>query len=135
MACLATIVVAEFFLPVEMFHYINITDNTYITYIVLALFLATTASLGYQLHFSKTPIDFNRYWFIEQELLALGFLGTIIGLMETFAVFYFGASTSDLNNHIAQGMGAALTTTAAGIICAMHLRWQLWLVEDAQAEE
>ena len=134
MVCIAMIAVAELFLPVEMFHYIVMTDNTYLTFVILLLFAATTSVLGYQLH-TGNKIDFNRYWFIEQELLALGFLGTIIGLMETFAVFYFGGSTSDLNNHIAQGMGAALTTTAAGIICAMHLRWQLWLVEDAQAEE
>jgi biopolymer transport protein ExbB len=49
----------------------------------------------------------------------LGLLGTVIGLMSSFAALGTGGASASNTNNISAGIGEALTATAAGLIVAI----------------
>ncbi len=74
-------------------------------------------------------------WFVSAQLIALGLLGTVIGLMFSFS----GFENIDVSNplqmkmliqQIAGGISTALITTITGIICALLLRIEYFILEN-----
>ncbi len=126
-------------------------DPTRISYIILTLFYFTSIWCGvkcWELSKINDPqlvtIEYicNRaerlcFWgqFISAQLVTLGLLGTIIGLMLSFS----GFENIDVSNpiemkrliqQIAGGISTALITTICGIITALLLKLQYFILEN-----
>jgi flagellar motor component MotA len=71
-------------------------------------------------------------WFVSDMLLTLGMIGTVAGF-----IYMLSSSFSDLNPQnatgmqgalikMSKGMSTALYTTAAGLVCSMLLKLQVF---------
>ena len=112
-------------------------DLTYITYLITAVTIFTTLSLGYKF---KVPdadtVDVE--WFVSDVVLTLGMLGTIIGFMimlrGTFSSIEF-ADTQSIRLALAsmsQGLFTALNTTLVGLVSSIILKVQLITYETVK---
>lgn len=95
----------------------------------------TTVILGYLVVFKTIPDNYDKFWFISESMTDLGLIGTLIGLAITFSIFIFGEGLTDSNlslvsSKIAEGVGAAVTTTLVGLICSRFLKIQLVILEN-----
>ena len=80
----------------------------------------------------KGPND--SLWFISETILKLGLLGTIIGFIlmlgPVSSVQTFDASAmQEVLRKMSTGMGTALTTTLAGIICSSSVAFQTLIID------
>jgi hypothetical protein len=112
-------------------------DLTYITFLITAVTIFTTLSLGYKF---KVPdadtVDVE--WFVSDVVLTLGMLGTIIGFMimlrGTFSSIEF-ADTQSIRLALAsmsQGLFTALNTTLVGLVSSIFLKVQLITYETVK---
>lgn len=119
----------------DSINYILTTDTTFISFFILGMYFLTTVILGYLVVFKTIPDNYDKFWFISESMTDLGLIGTLIGLAITFSIFIFGEGLTDSNlslvsSKIAEGVGAAVTTTLVGLICSRFLKIQLVILEN-----
>ena len=106
-------------------------DITCISYVIGALFILGTVLTGY-CHFC-----FNWKWtrvikFIAAHEMTLGMIGTVIGFIYTLHTCFTVVDVTNTGalqaavSKMSTGMGAALCTTAAGLIASLLLKLQLF---------
>lgn len=119
------------------------TDITMITSIILVMFFAATLFLGKGLHSYQTRDDLQGLmkksdlcWFVSEQMMALGMLGTVIGLIHMLATG-FGDTTSlnDALPNMWKSMGLALYTNAVGIAFSIILKLQVYFVTYGLIDE
>ena len=120
---------------------VDVTKISFLIYTLFAVFTIINGIDTYQLckqdEFNKRNIA--RYykkseigWFVSDMLLTLGMIGTVAGF-----IYMLSNSFSDMNPQNANsmqgvlvkmsvGMSTALYTTAAGLICSMLLKLQVF---------
>ena len=105
-------------------------DLTYITFLITAIAVLTTLSLGYKF---KVPaaVNVNVEWFVSDVVLTLGMLGTIIGFMIMLQGTFSSIEFNDTNSirlalsSMSQGLFTALNTTLIGLVSSIVLKVQL----------
>lgn len=121
-----------------------ISDVTKITSLISVIFVISTLFLGYfsykmgnsrYVHANKESLKerMNTFWFISEQLMALGMLGTVIGLIHMLSANFIGG---DVQNGAMQGllanmwksMGLALYTNAVGLVASIVLKIQVYYV-------
>lgn len=119
-----------FFSIYDGWNYVNESDFTKISFIIVAIFGYCTIEMGY-CSFSKfcNPPKVSR--FMVGIMTKMGMTGTAIGFARMLYVF----CKSDLESHeeamaaihsMAHGMSTAIVTTIAGLICSILLQFQLF---------
>lgn len=115
------------------------TDITMITSIISVMFFASTAFLGLGLHKNDLQRLIKRSdlcWFMSEQMMALGMLGTVIGLIHMLATgFSDTTSLSDALPHMWKSMGLALYTNAVGIAFSIILKLQVYFVTYGLIDE
>lgn len=116
-----------------------ITGGTVIWLIIaLAIFCYSLIFEAYYCCYKKMRLSWLKSWLKPLHILTgalplLGLLGTIIGLLDTFAVLSQNASLS-----ISDAIGKALLTTQAGLLVAIPAMLMLWklqsMVENMEPE-
>jgi len=118
-------------------------DSTHISYIIMLLFYFMSIWCGFKCWaIDHTEYSCNRAerlcewgWFVSAQVISLGLLGTVIGLMLSFS----GFENMDVSNplemkmliqQIAGGISTALITTITGIICSLLLRLEYFMLEN-----
>ena len=117
-----------------MFDRINQADITKISFAIFVLFCIFSIKLGV-LTFKIDKTDRCQIttieWFAE-KFITLGMIGTVIGFLYTLNTVFCKIDVSNVNSmqsaisNMAQGMGTALYTTAAGLICSFLLKLQIY---------
>lgn len=123
------------------------TDITYITSMIAVLFVAYNVLLGWVaykqsnapfLHFDAQNYDnvYDMGWFLSEIMMALGMLGTVIGLIYMLSTSFVGDITQmqsqlgDMWKH----MGLALYTNAVGILGSIILKLEVYFIGYKQDE-
>lgn len=118
-----------------------VTDVTYITSIIAILFVSYNLLLGwYTFKQSRPSFSFfydkesakiyDMGWFLSEIMMALGMLGTVIGLIYMLSTSFIG-DTSQMQSQLGimwQHMGLALYTNAVGIVGAIILKIQVYFI-------
>lgn len=122
---------------------VNEADFTKISFLIYGLFLGFSIYTGVNTHRAckvtgdsgPIPLLYRRNesgWFMADQLLSLGMVGTVIGF-----IYMLSTSFAELNLEVITSMQAALTklgagmstalyTTAVGLICSLLLKLQLF---------
>lgn len=118
------------------------TDITYITSIIAILFTTASCSLGW-IAFKQSDLAFavvnksavvkvyDTSWFLSEILMALGMLGTVIGLIYMLATSFVGSDPSQMQTQLGdmwKHMGLALYTNAVGIVGSIVLKLQVYFI-------
>lgn len=110
-------------------------DITMITSMLLALYFITTGIIGYVAYtkdYANKLVD--TAWFLSEQMLALGMLGTVIGFIYLLTSGVTSASVTDpaslatLLGNMSVGLGIALYTNATGIISSLVTKLLLYAV-------
>lgn len=114
-------------------------DETYITSIIAVAFVVTNIYLGIAAYWAGYPaVTYEGWfrnrlqttWFVSEQLMALGMLGTVIGLIMMLANNFVGGA-GDMQNMLGgmwKSMGLALYTNAVGLVCSIVLKVQVYVV-------
>lgn len=131
-------------LSIGMVDTINEVDFTKISFLIYATFYVFSARNGvhtYKLSKKETltKADIDEYsrkselgWFVADALLTLGMIGTVIGFIYMLSLSLVGLTTISAATiqtsliTMSAGMSTALYTTAAGLICSLLLKIQLF---------
>lgn len=110
-----------------------VADITYITSIILVLYLISIASIGIATTKEDVIYGTNKYYSfassMSDHVMAIGMLGTVFGLIHMLS-----QNIGDTSNMAATmskmwvGLGLALYTNAAGLIASILLKFQLMLL-------
>jgi MotA/TolQ/ExbB proton channel family len=124
------------------------TDITMLTSLIAVIFVASNVLLGYVAYnYDKNHLKpklanaVNTIWFISEILMALGMLGTVIGLIAMLGANVVGNSLQDMNSiqtllgNMWLHMGLALYTNAVGIICSIILKVQVHFIAGDVSDE
>lgn len=142
---------------IGLFHNVWENDNSYLSFVILALFYGMTAWCGvitwkidncYSKFYSsfckiKGSMELKEEviraeqvgWFSSDQCLTIGMIGTVWGFI--MMLRGFGGFTGDANavqklmDFIVAGMGTALYTTFVGLICGMLLKIQYFNISHA----
>jgi len=125
-------------------------DITYLTFIIYILFIYRTIKLGilsYKLSLfsdSYTPSEYADHYTKTSEFanwfVRLGLIGTVIGFIYMLSGTFANIDTANTATMqkalmaMATGMGTALYTTAAGLICSLLLHIQLFIYKKCMNE-
>jgi flagellar motor component MotA len=110
-------------------------DVTMITSGLAVLYLVTTVMIGYIAYtkdFTNKIVD--ACWFLSEQMLALGMLGTVIGFIYLLTSGITSASVTDpaslaaLLANMSVGLGIALYTNATGILSSLITKALLYAV-------
>ena len=110
-------------------------DITMITSALAAMYVLTTAMIGYIAYtkdFSNKIVD--ACWFVSEQMLALGMLGTVVGFIDLLSSGLASAKVTDptslatLLAHMSVGLGIALYTNAVGILASLITKSLLYVV-------
>ena len=110
-------------------------DVTMITTALAVLYVVTTALIGYVAYtkdFTSKIVD--ACWFLSEQMLALGMLGTVIGFIYLLTSGITSASVTDptslaaLLANMSVGLGIALYTNATGILSSLITKALLYAV-------
>jgi len=130
----------------NVFHMTNAADVTKISFVIYGLFLIFTVRTGVLTYrhsrcknFSEDELDkfssgHEISWFVSDILLTLGMIGTIVGYIYMIQVGFAAMDPANIQSmhgalkSMALGWGTALYTTAAGLICGLALKLQLFNV-------
>lgn len=119
------------------------TDITMITSLITIIFIFTNISLGWvaykmgkasyvMMNKKKLLKKLDTCWFVSEQLMALGMLGTVIGLIHMLANNFIGVSLDgsmqDLLGNMWKAMGLALYTNAVGLVFSIILKVQVYFV-------
>ena len=119
----------------ELHLYILNNDQTYISFILIAIWLLTSTRIGYKmLEDNKTSNE--KFWFVAETCMAIGMMGTVLG----FILMLGGSNLASIDptdvegmknviGQLASGMSTALLTTLTGLIVSVSLRTQLMIGE------
>lgn len=124
------------------------TDITMLSSIIAVIFVFSNVKLGYISYGidngaprKKLIKETDTVWFLSEMLMAIGMLGTVIGLIHMLAVNMIGNNIQDSNaiqqllGHMWESMGLALYTNAVGLVTSIVLKLQVHFVagdlEDA----
>jgi hypothetical protein len=125
-------------------HKINEVDVTKISFLIYAVFAISTIRVGiHTYHLCREDKLTNRHvaiyykksdigWFVSDMLLTLGMIGTVAGF-----IYMLSSSFSEMDPKnvvsmqgvlakMSTGMSTALYTTAAGLVCSLLLKLQLF---------
>ena len=122
---------------------INAADFTKLSFVIFIIFYIFVIKLGINIYnYCKTKItpkgalDANEPgWFASDVLTKIGMVGTVIGFIAMLSSSFSNINTQNLSSiqfaltHMSAGMSTALFTTAAGLICSLLLRIQLYVFE------
>ena len=125
------------------------TDITMLTSIISVIFVASNVLLGYiAYNYDKDHLkaklvrSTDTVWFVSEILMALGMLGTVIGLIAMLGANVVGSNLQNtdgiqsLLGNMWLHMGLALYTNAVGIICSIILKVQVhFIAGDVGNEE
>lgn len=114
-------------------HTVWVSDVTMITSLISLIFLATNIYLGWAIFRDKiSPKILETCWFISEQLMALGMLGTVIGLIHMLSNNFIGVNQENglqnLLGNMWSAMGLALYTNAVGLIASIILKIQVYFV-------
>lgn len=110
-------------------------DVTMITSLLAILYVFTTILIGYIAYtkdFTSKIVD--ACWFLSEQMLALGMLGTVIGFIYLLTSGITNASVTDpaslaaLLANMSVGLGIALYTNATGILSSLITKALLYAV-------
>ena len=117
------------------------TDITMLSSVIALGFIGANAKLGwisYHLDSSNIPKDklvkeTNTVWFLSEILMAIGMLGTVIGLIHMLAANVVGdvANTNALQGILSNmwsSMGLALYVNAVGLVASIILKLQVHFI-------
>jgi len=119
----------------ELHLYILNNDQTYISFILIGIWLLTSSRIGYKMA-KKINSSNEKFWFVAETCMAIGMMGTVLGF-----ILMLGSSdlasidptdTEGMKNvigQLAKGMATALLTTLTGLIVSVSLRTQLMIGE------
>ncbi len=125
-------------------HKVNQVDITKISFLIYAVFAVFTIRIGintYNLcrednvtnqHIARYYKKSDIGWFVSDTLLTLGMIGTVAGF-----IYMLSSSFSEMDPQnvtsmqgvlakMGSGMSTALYTTAAGLVCSLLLKLQLF---------
>ena len=125
-------------------HQVNEVDVTKISFLIYAVFVVFTIRVGiHTYHLCREDKITNRHvanyykksdigWFVSDMLLTLGMIGTVAGF-----IYMLSSSFSEMDPKnvvsmqgvlakMSAGMSTALYTTAAGLVCSLLLKLQLF---------
>jgi len=109
-------------------------DMTMLTYLITALFAATTCSVGYKSYAGHK--DYTIEWFISDVVITLGMIGTIVGFIIMLSGTFDTLKIADANSvrlliaSMSKGLYTALNTTLAGLISSVIIKAQLVVCDD-----
>ena len=125
-------------------------DITMITSIILLIFVSTNIMLGYVAYSldQPTPLDKSarnqvkskltrlseNCWFLSEQMMALGMLGTVIGLIHMLTVNFISSGGTDIDaaqaviNNMWGAMGLALYTNAVGLAASIITKVQVYFI-------
>ena len=118
-----------------IFHKVNEADFTKISFLIYAIFLYFSIRCGintYYLDNSKSEAG----WFTSNALTTLGMIGTVVGFIYMLSTVFVSIDVSQPQtmrtalSKMGCGMGTALYTTAAGLICGLLLKLQLFNLDQ-----
>lgn len=122
-------------------HTVWTADETYITSLIALIFVACNVKLGtiaYQIgdpDYWDTETFKKRLetlWFMSEQLMALGMMGTVIGLIMMLSTTSVGSIDAGSMQSVLSGMwksmGLALYTNAVGLACSILLKLQVYYV-------
>ena len=110
-------------------------DVTMITSVLAILYLITTALIGYVAYtkdYANKIVD--ACWFLSEQMLAIGMLGTVVGFIYLLSSGITSASVTDptslatLLANMSVGLGIALYTNAVGILASLITKGLLYAV-------
>lgn len=110
-------------------------DVTMITSALAILYIITTCIIGYVAYtknYKSKLVDAS--WFLSEQMLALGMLGTVIGFIYLLSSGITSASVTDptslatLLANMSVGLGIALYTNAVGILASLISKTLLYVV-------
>lgn len=110
-------------------------DVTMITSALAVLYVITTAMIGYVAYtkqYASKLVDAS--WFLSEQMLALGMLGTVVGFIYLLSSGISSASVTDptslatLLANMSVGLGIALYTNAVGILASLITKTLLYAV-------
>lgn len=110
-------------------------DVTMITSVLAILYIITTLLIGYISYtkdFTNKIVD--ACWFLSEQMLALGMLGTVVGFIYLLTSGITSASVTDpaslaaLLANMSVGLGIALYTNATGILSSLITKALLYAV-------
>jgi len=118
------------------------TDVTMITTLIALIFIVVNLPLGWAsyklsdpsykvLHRGKLDRLLDTCWFTSEQLMALGMLGTVIGLIHMLAANFIGVGGDGMQGMLSEmwkAMGLALYTNAVGLICSIVLKVQVYFI-------
>jgi hypothetical protein len=108
-------------------HKVNQVDVTKISFLIYAVFVVFT-NLHIARYYKKSDIG----WFVSDMLLTLGMIGTVAGFIYMLSSSFSEmdpqnvASMQGVLAKMSCGMSTALYTTAAGLVCSLLLKLQLF---------
>ena len=119
----------------ELHLYILNNDQTYISFVLIGIWLLTSSMIGYKLLKNITTSN-EKFWFIAETCMAIGMMGTVLG----FILMLGGSNLASIDpsdvegmkgviGQLASGMSTALLTTLTGLIVSVSLRTQLMIGE------
>lgn len=112
-----------------------VDDVTMITSALAVLYVITTGLIGYVAYtkdYASKLVD--ACWFLSEQMLALGMLGTVIGFIYLLSSGITSASVTDptslatLLANMSVGLGIALYTNAVGILASLISKTLLYVV-------
>jgi hypothetical protein len=110
-------------------------DVTMITAAIAAMYIVTTIMIGYVAYtkdFTSKLVDAS--WFLSEQMLALGMLGTVVGFIYLLSSGITSASVTDptslasLLANMSVGLGIALYTNAVGIASSLITKMLIYAV-------
>ena len=125
---------AYFGIHFDIFSAIFNTDKTYLSSVILVLFMGSTLLTGYRtwlFNFRKTYTDTKLGWFCGEVMFALGMIGTLIGFVLVFGDALAHIDLEDQANKakiiadMGIGISTAIYTTLAGLVGTVLLWIQL----------
>ena len=119
----------------EIHLYILNNDQTYISFILVGIWLLTSCRIGYKMGRNMKSSN-EKFWFIAETCMAIGMMGTVLG----FILMLGGSDLASIDptdtegmknviGQLAKGMATALLTTLTGLIVSVSLRTQLMIGE------
>lgn len=140
--CFTLINIATFILFltgfVDKINEIDFTKLSFVIYAIFYIFSIRTGVLSYEVSKTKEK-DLTKYfykneigWFAADSLLTIGMIGTVIGFIYMLSTSFSDLSTANVGTikvalaKLSVGMSTALFTTAAGLICSLLLKIQLF---------
>ena len=122
----------------QIVHWVIANDITYITSVIVVIYFITLLFIGYITKniepFKKIDRQYEVPWFVSEQVIGLGLLGTVIGFMYMLSGDLINTklenaeSVIKLMTTMSLSMGTALLTTATGLIASMLLKSQIVLL-------